>query len=71
MTQTNYTFKTTINCNSCVRAVTPFLDEVAGAGAWSVDTNDPDKVLTITNDSVKADQVVEAVEKAGFQINQV
>lgn len=71
MAQTNHTFKTTINCDGCVRAVTPFLDEVAGAGAWSVDTNNLDKVLTVTNDSLQTDQIVKAVEKAGYQIKQL
>jgi copper chaperone len=61
-------FKTTINCANCVRAVTPALNQEVGANNWQVDTANPDKILTITSDSVSASQVVEAVTEAGFAI---
>ena len=61
-------FKTTINCANCVRAVTPALNQQAGANNWQVDTANPDKILTINNASVSASQVVEAVTEAGFAI---
>mgnify|MGYP006267988449 CR=1 FL=1 len=61
-------FKTTINCGNCVRAVTGFLDDVEGVQEWKVDTDHPDKVLTVKGEQVQADAVVEAVEDAGFDI---
>ncbi|TGE03489.1 heavy-metal-associated domain-containing protein [Hymenobacter fodinae] len=61
-------FKTNINCGGCIKAVTPTLNQEAGAGNWQVDTTSPDKILTVTSDQLTAEQVVQAVEKAGFNI---
>ena len=55
-------FKTNINCGGCVKAVTPTLNQEAGAGNWQVDTANPDKILTISSDQLTTAQVVEAVE---------
>jgi copper chaperone CopZ len=63
-------FKTTIKCSGCVAAVTPFLNEAAGAGNWSVDLNDPSKVLTVHNDTDQA-KIVKAMEKAGYRAEEV
>ena len=64
-------FKTTINCGSCIKAVTPTLNQEVGADNWQVDTANPDKILTVTAEHVTARQVVEAVEAAGFEIQPV
>ena len=61
-------FKTNINCGGCIKAVTPALNHEAGAGNWQVDTANPDKILTVTSGSLTTDQVVRAVENAGFKI---
>jgi len=61
-------FKTNINCGGCIKAVTPTLNEQAGAGNWQVDTATPNKILTVTSDKLTPAQVVQAVEQAGFQI---
>jgi copper chaperone len=61
-------FKTNINCGGCIKSVTPTLNQEAGAGNWQVDTANPDKILTVTSDQLTAEQVVQAVEKAGFRI---
>jgi copper chaperone len=61
-------FKTTINCGSCIKAVTPALNQAAGAGNWQVDTANPAKILTVTSDQATAAQIVQAVEAAGFEI---
>jgi copper chaperone len=63
------TFKTNINCGSCVKAVTPRLNQVEGVKKWKVDTDHPDKVLEVQSDSGEPQPVVEAVEGAGFKIN--
>ena len=60
-------FKTNINCGSCIKSVTPFLDEAVGDGNWKVDTANPDKVLTVVTEEEVAD-VIEAVTDAGFKI---
>jgi hypothetical protein len=33
-----------------------------------VDTANPNKILTVSSDTLSAEQVVQAVEKAGFKI---
>ncbi len=64
------TFKTTLNCGSCVSKVTPGLSRIEGLDDWSVDTSDPDKRLTasIARPEVVA-QIVAAVQAAGFEAN--
>jgi copper chaperone CopZ len=64
-------FKTNINCGNCVRAVTGFLNDVEGVRNWAVDTDNPDKILTVEGDEVTAEAVVEAVEDAGFDVFEV
>ena len=61
-------FTTNLNCGNCVRAVTNFLDDVPGITAWAVDTDNPDKVLTVEGTATPED-IIEAVEDAGFDIS--
>lgn len=61
-------FKTNINCGSCIKSVTPFLNEVDNVDLWRVDTENPDKILTAELDDDNENSVVEAVKKAGFNI---
>ena len=61
-------FKTNINCSSCVRSVTNFLNEVPGLESWEVDTGHPDKILRVSGE-VEEETVIEAVEDAGFEIS--
>lgn len=60
-------FSTSINCGSCVRTVTPFLDEVDGVTIWRVDVEDQRKVLTVEGTASK-EAIVKMVEEAGFDI---
>jgi len=64
-------FKTNINCAGCVAKVTPILNQTVGENGWQVDTTQPDKPLTITNESVNATTVMEAIKKTGFTIEAV
>ena len=66
-----YKFKTTINCGSCVRAVTPHLNNLEGVEVWKVDTENPDKVLEVTTSSLDAQTIRNTVEKAGFKAEQL
>ena len=54
-------FKTNINCGGCIKAVTPALNQQAGAGNWQVDTANPDKILTVNSDQLTSELVVLAV----------
>jgi copper chaperone len=51
--------------------VTPFLSNTAGVSSWKVDTENPEKVLTVEGEALDADQVKKAVEKAGFTSVQI
>ena len=66
-----YKFKTTINCGSCIKAVTPHLNKLEGVEEWKVDTANPDKVLEVKTSSLDAQQIKSTVEKAGFKAEQI
>ena len=59
--------KTNINCGSCIAKVTPTLNEVIGENNWKVDTLNPKKVLTVTNENLDEQDVITAFEKAGYK----
>jgi copper chaperone CopZ len=63
---TSLQFKTNLNCESCVAAVKPFLDDVPSISNWEVDTKTTDKILTVAGDNISHDTVTAAVAKAGF-----
>lgn len=60
-------FKTNINCSGCVKAVTPHLEKAQGINSWKVDTENPEKILTVEAEGVDADDVIDTIEKAGFK----
>jgi copper chaperone len=62
-----YVFKTNIDCSGCLRAVTPFINEVEGIQSWTVDTEHPEKLLTVET-SASEEAIMEKVEEAGFDI---
>ena len=64
-------YKTNINCNGCIAAVTPSLDATEGIVKWSVDTDNPDKILTVEVDGIDPAKVEEAVKKAGYNIEPI
>ncbi len=68
MENQNFQFKTNINCSSCVAKVTPFLNDVEGICHWEVDTTNKNKVLTLMPEGISQQEVIEAVQKAGFKI---
>ena len=61
-------FKTNINCGNCVRAVTGFINDVKGIDSWQVDTDNPDKILSVKGENLEIEAIVEAVEDAGYDI---
>jgi len=61
-------FKTNIKCGGCVATVTPFLNGEKSVEKWQVDTNNPDKILTVEGSAINEEEVIESVEKAGFKI---
>jgi copper chaperone len=65
-------YKTNIKCGGCIAAVTPYLNELKDLEKWEVDTNSPDKVLTVRGNSDSIDQeVVESLKKAGYTAEKI
>ncbi len=63
--------KTNINCSGCVAKVTPSLNETIGEHNWQVDTQNPNKILTVSCTEVNKNEVIKAVQKAGFKAEEV
>ncbi|PCI31764.1 MAG: heavy metal-associated protein [Flavobacteriaceae bacterium] len=66
-----YKFKTNINCGSCIKSVTPFLNNVDNVDLWKVDTDNPEKILEVQLDDTDSQTVIAAVTKAGFEITAI
>jgi copper chaperone len=61
-------FKTNIKCGGCITTVTPHLNALPGLEHWTVDTNVPDKILTVAGSTASLTQeVIETLKKAGYQ----
>lgn len=61
-------FKTNLNCGKCVAAVKPHLDGNSSIERWSVDTHDPNKVLTVEGESLSEPEIKRHVAAAGFKV---
>jgi copper chaperone len=67
---TTLQFNTNINCGNCIKSVTPFLNALESIEAWEVDTNNPEKVLTVNTEETAATveaAVLDALQHAGFK----
>lgn len=60
-------FKTNMNCEGCVAGVAPFLDGSENISSWQVDTENPDKVLSVAGEQIEPGQIKVLVQKAGFE----
>lgn len=60
-------FKTNINCSNCLAKVTPFLDRKEGINSWNVDTETPDKILTVETVVLEAEDILKTVKRTGFE----
>ena len=63
--------KTNIMCGVCIDKVTPVLNEKIGENKWKVDITNPKKVLTVTGGNVNEQDVITAVEAAGYKAEQL
>ncbi len=64
-------FKTNINCGGCIKSVSGFLNDVPQIENWKVDTDNPDKILTVTGENITAEIIIDTVYDAGFDIEQL
>ena len=63
-------FKTNINCGGCIATAKPYLDTVTNLESWEVDTQNPDKILTVKGSDISAANVIANVQKAGYKIEE-
>ena len=68
---TTVKYKTNINCNGCIKSVTPFLNELDNIETWEVDTESLDKILEIELEDDNKGIIIESVKKAGFEIEEI
>lgn len=60
-------FKTNIKCGGCINAVTPHLNNLSGVDKWEVDTQNPDKVLTVESGTgLESQKVIDTLKGAGY-----
>ncbi len=64
-------FKTNVNCNHCIAKITPFLNDEKRVAEWSVDTANPDKILTVKGEDIDGQIVKDALAKAGYLAEQL
>jgi copper chaperone len=65
-------FRTTIKCSGCLGKATPFLNKTAGEDNWQVDTENPDKILTVVPGTVISENdIIKAVEEAGYKAERI
>ena len=60
-------FKTNVNCGGCISTVTPYLNEIKGITKWSVDTENPEKILTVETEETSSAQNNNALNAAGYK----
>lgn len=60
-------FKTNINCGGCIAAIKPHLDNNANITHWRVDTDNPEKILTVESSTLSDQDIIATIEQAGFK----
>lgn len=71
MENKEFKFKTNINCSGCVSKVQPALDSTKGITNWNVDTDNTDKILTVSSEGISEDEVIRIVKAKGFNIETI
>lgn len=64
-------FKTNLKCGGCIKAITPGLESLNIIDSWSVELENPNRVLEIKAPEDVSEQVIESVKKAGYQISRL
>ena len=65
-------FKTNIKCDACIQKVTPFLNGLNKVDNWEVDTNHPDKVLSIeTEEALNPKEVIMLLDQVGYHAEKI
>lgn len=59
-------FKTNLSCNHCINKITPSIKALDWVKHWEVDLKSSDRVLTIIADEIKTEEIVKALNEAGY-----
>jgi copper chaperone len=59
-------FKSNINCQNCVAKVKNTLDGLVGENSWKVDTDNPAKILEVSNNDITPSEIVNKLKRIGF-----
>lgn len=62
-----YRFRTNLKCGGCIQSIRPYLESIRNIREWSVDLNDPDRILTVDSDDLDPDMVIKAFAAAGYK----
>lgn len=64
-------FKTNLKCGGCIKAITPGLESLNSIENWSVDLENPDKVLEVEAAADISEKIMDSIKKAGYQISRL
>lgn len=64
-------FKTNVNCGGCIATITPHMNQVEGIEKWSVDTANPQKILTVEATGLQPEIIIETLKNAGYRAEKV
>jgi copper chaperone len=64
-------FETTINCGSCIAKVSNTLNEMFGTGNWEVDTNNPNKILSIHAEIENENDLILKLADLGYAASKI
>jgi copper chaperone len=51
--------------------VTPFLNKKEGIHSWNVDTDNPDKILTVETEELEEEDILKTIKRTGFEAEPV
>lgn len=63
--------KTDLSCKHCVMKVEPLLKSEQGVLEYSIDLENPDRLVTITSEGASIDSIIEKFGKAGYIAEQL
>jgi hypothetical protein len=63
--------KTNIRYKKQVKTVAPLLDATCNIYRWNIDLDDIDKVLRIESGNMKIEEVVQLINEAGFNCEEL
>ena len=66
--QNTIVLKSNINCNNCIQKVTPFLNKEVKIVAWEVDTQNPDKLITVKGEDLTFELIERTLRPSGFKV---